>query len=210
MRCELTRPYPGVQTGAALSCGGDQNWFPDQNFRDCGCGIVACADTLLYLRGETGLAQEKYIRYVNSLRHFFPLIPHHGIDGLRLALGLNACLRRDGLRLRAHWCASGARFWDRLARQLADDLPAIIAIGPNFPRFWGTERLPLYQKTEEGYVESNRTSAHFLTVTGLDDEWMRVSSWGRELYIERAAYERYMRRQGALFTNLLHLEKKDG
>ena len=46
-------------------------------------------------------------------------------------------------------------------------------------------------------------------MTGLDETWMRVSSWGRELYIERAAYEDYMRAHGALFTNLLYLEKKD-
>ena len=47
-----------------------------------------------------------------------------------------------------------------------------------------------------------------LTVTGLDGEWMRVSSWGRELYISRAAYEAYMHaRSIPLFTNLLYLKR---
>lgn len=210
MRCELTRPYPRVRTGEALSCGGSQNWFPDENFRLCGCGVVACADTLLYVSGRAELSKEEYLRYVNSLRHYFPLLPGRGIDGLRLALGLNACLRKSGLSLRARWCASSGRFWERLEGQLTRDLPAIVAIGPNFPRFWGEETLPLYRKTADGFAESERTKAHFLAVTGLDEDWMRVSSWGRELYIERAAYDRYMKTQGALFTNLLYLEKKDG
>ncbi|MBQ9647319.1 MAG: hypothetical protein IJV43_03030 [Oscillospiraceae bacterium] len=209
MRIELTRPWPRVRTAEGLSCGGDQNWFPDRNFRLCGCGVVACADTLLYLTGRGELEQEEYERYVNSLRKYFPLVPHHGIDGVRLAIGLNALLRKRGVRVRAGWSASGARFWDRLARLLANDLPAIVAIGPSFPRVWDAERLQLYRRTGGAYVAAARTKGHFLTVLGLDDDWMRVSSWGQELYIERRAYADYMRRQGALFTNLVYLERME-
>lgn len=208
MRFELKRPWPQMRAGYELSCGGDQNWFPDAIFRSCGCGVVACADVLLYLRGIRSLTRQEYIDYVNSLRRRFPLIPYRGIDGVRLALGLNACFRREGLRLRAHWRLSGAKYWDRLAEMLADDLPAIVSVGPNFPRLWGKERLPLYRRTESGFAPASGVKAHFLTVTALDDEWMRVSSWGRELYIERAAYADYMRRQGALLTNLVYLERR--
>ena len=89
------------------------------------------------------------------------------------------------------------------------DLPAIVAIGPGFPRVWDVEALPLYRRTEDGaYAEAERTRGHFLTVTGLDGEWMEAASWGRRLYIERRAYADYMRRHGALFTNLLFLERK--
>ena len=38
---------------------------------------------------------------------------------------------------------------------------------------------------------------------------MEVSSWGWRLYLERRAYADYMRRQGALLTNLLFLERKN-
>ena len=204
---ELKRPYPRIQCAETSSCGGDQGWFADENFRRCGCGVVACADTLLYLRGRTALPREEYIRYVNSMRKFFPLIPRRGIDGVRLAIGMNVCLRREALPLRAGWSASGRRFWDRLAAMLADDLPAVLSVGPGFPRVWSTEALALYRRTEDGrYVEAGRARAHFLTATGLDDEWIRVSSWGQELYIGRAAYERYMRENStALLTNLLQL-----
>lgn len=206
---ELKRPYPRIQYGETGSCGGNQGWFADGNFRRCGCGVVACADTLLYLRGRTGLPREEYIHYVNSLRKYFPLIPYRGIDGVRLAAGMNMCLRRASIPLRALWSASGRRFWDRLAAMLADDLPAILSIGPNFPRVWGAEELMLYRGAEDGgYVGAGRVKAHFLTATGLDGERIRVSSWGQELYIERAAYERYMRVSStALLTNLLQLRR---
>ena len=208
VQTELRRPWPRVRTGDRLSCGGNQNWFPSESFRLCGCGVIACADTLLYLTGQAEMAREEYIRYVNLMRKYFPLIPRRGIDGVRLAIGFNVCLRQRGVAIRAGWSASGARFWSRLETMLSDDLPAIVAIGPNFPRVWGAERLPLYHRTEDGrYVEAERTKGHFLTVTGLDEDWMRVSSWGRELYIGREAYDGYMRRQGALFTNLLQLSR---
>ena len=209
MRIELKRPYPAIRTGTTLSCGGNQGWFPDENFRRCGCGVIACADVLLYLSGQSELTREEYLRYVHSLRKYFPLIPRRGIDGVRLAVGLSICLRQRGVNVRAGWSASGVRFWRRLETMLSADLPAIIAIGPNFPRVWGNERLPLYRKTENGgFVESERTKGHFLTVIALDDEWMEVSSWGRRLYLRRGSYADYMRRQGALFTNLLYLEQK--
>ncbi len=209
MKLTLRRPYPRVRTGGSLSCGGSQNWFGDRSFRLCGCGVIACADVLLYLTGRDDLTREAYMDYVRSLRRFFPLIPHHGIDGLRLALGMNLCLRRAGLSLRASWGASGGRFWERLEAMLADDIPGIIAIGPNFPKLWGKEQLPLWRSDGSGgYVEAERTKAHFLTVTGLDGEWMRVSTWGYERCLSRSAYEAYMRDESLpLFTNLLYLKR---
>ena len=67
MRAELRRPWPAVREGESLSYGGNQNWFSDENFRRCGCGVIACADALLYLRGQSELPREEYIDYVNQL-----------------------------------------------------------------------------------------------------------------------------------------------
>jgi len=206
-RTELTRPYPQVRMGAEVSYGGSQNWFPGKSFVACGCGVIACADTLLYLTGRDGLTREEYLCYVNLLRVFFPLIPYRGIDGARLALGMNLCLRRAGLPLRALWCVSDARFWERVEAQLSDDLPAVISVGPNFPIVWGKERVTLYRRTEDEFVPAERTKGHFLTATGLDDEWLRVSTWGSERYIRRVELDRYRKTQGAVFTNLLRLRR---
>ena len=210
MEFALARPYPAVRTGQSLSYGGSQNWFPEESFRACGCGVIACADTLLYLTGRDVLAREDYLRYVAGLRRFFPLIPRRGIDGMRMALGLNLCLSRSGLPIRGRWSVSCEKFSRRLTEMLEDDLPVIMAVGPNFPKVWGTERLPLYRKTAEGaYAVAERTKGHFLTATGVDEEWIRVSSWGQKLYISRKDYDLYKKRYGALFSNLLLLRRSD-
>lgn len=202
-------PYPCIRSNGADSYGGNQGWFADDaNFRACGCGVIAGADVLLYLSGRRELTREEYFRFVGSLRRYFPLIPRRGIDGLRLALGLNGCFRRRRLPYRCGWSVSGARFWERLEGMLADDLPAITAIGPNFPRVWGREELTLYRRNGAGgYAVSEQTRGHFLTVTGLDEEWMEVSSWGRRLFLRRSDYAAYMRRNGPMFTNLLFMER---
>lgn len=204
----LKRRWPSVQGPGGPSCGGNQNWFPDANFRRCGCGVIACADTLLYLTGRETLSRQAYLDYVAGLRKYFPLIPGRGIDGLRLSAGMNLCLRRAGLPLRTRWCGSFRKFQPRLEELLTSDLPAVTAIGPNFPRFWGAERLPLYEKTPTGFVEVEQVKAHFLTVTAAEGRWLTVSTWGRRLYLDRESMESYMRRVSSpLLTNVLYIQK---
>ncbi|MBQ9459231.1 MAG: hypothetical protein IJU66_04785 [Oscillospiraceae bacterium] len=207
MKLELKRPWPHVCLEDGASYGGSQNWFSGGSFAAGGCGVIACADTLLYLRGMDGLTRQEYIDYVNSLRRYFPLIPYRGIDGVRLAIGMNLCLRRASLPLRARWSVSGRLFAERLRSLLADDLPVILSVGPNFPAVWGRERVTLYRRTQDGYTAAERTSGHFMTATGLDDEWLRVSTWGGERFIRRGELDRYRRANGAVFTNLLSLRR---
>ena len=205
----LKRSYPSMRQGERGSFGGSQNWFADRTMQRCGCGVVACADVLLYLKGQSDLSRDEYLRYAASIRRYFPLIPGHGIDGLRLAWGLNRCLQKAGLPYRARWSASGKRFWERLTEMLGNDLPVILSIGPNFPRIWGKQKLRLFRRTEDGaYVLAESTRAHFVTVTGYDGEWLEISSWGRRLYISRQEYEQYMRGDStAVLSNLMYLKR---
>ena len=208
-RIELKRPYVRVHRGAEVSYGGSQMWLEKESSRTAACGLIACADVLAYLRGETEFTYSEYLAYVTGLRRRFPLIPYRGIDGLRLALGMTRCLREARPGLRARWCISGARFFERLERMLRADIPAIIAIGPNVPPFRHRQALPLYRRREDGtMIEACRARAHYVTVTGMDREWMRISSWGREYCISRRQYEAYMHTQSlSAVTNLLYIEK---
>lgn len=205
----LKRPYIAVRDGTYASYGGSQQWLEGKSRQAAACGLIAAADVLLYLRGERELTREEYLAYLDSLRRYFPLIPYRGIDGVRLAVGLSRCLRAAGLPYRARWCASGEKLFARAEEMLERDIPVILSIGPNLPAFWRAEKLTLYRRTAEGaYLPAEATRAHFVTVTGLDGEYLRISSWGRQLFIRRTEYERYQRRYSAgVFTNLVYLEQ---
>ena len=63
----------------------------------------------------------------------------------------------------------------------------------------------VYQNPSYGREES-----HYVTVTGLDDEWAQISSWGREYYINRREYDAFVRLHSAsLFSNILYIKRTD-
>ena len=92
---------------------------------------------------------------------------------------------------------------------LSRDLPVILSVGPNFPAFWHNNRLPFYTRNADGaYRKAASTKGHFVTATGIDADWVRISSWGREYYINRAEYEQYTRENSySVFNNLLYLRR---
>ena len=204
---ELSKPYIGVQRSDGLSYGGSQLWAENQTMRLWGCGVTAACDLLLYRMGRRVLSEGEYLAFREEVSGCFPLIPHCGIDGVRLALGLSRCFRRWKLPLRCRWSTSGKDFWPRLCEMLRADIPVILAVGPNFPPLLRREKLPLYRKTAHGsYAEDQRITGHYVTVTGADGAWLRVSSWGRQYYINSAQYAAYARRHSYwLFSNLLYV-----
>ena len=97
----LQHPYPAVAMGAAVSCGGNQNWSSRWDLRRCGCGAVAMTDLVLYLtrhHGWDGPAEAAldpvpladYDRLCSSLqRKYLPMVPPVGVNGLALAAGVS-------------------------------------------------------------------------------------------------------------------------
>ena len=209
----LQREYVRIERDGKLSYGGNQMWAEDKTLQMCGCGLVAVLDTLLYLSGkqEKPISLEEYNRQLKKLyRVYFPLIWPFGVNGLMMAAGMNLLLRKYKLPYRAFWAVSGRKFWDRLEELLKQDLPVIFSVGPNFPAVWSRHRLPLYARRADGsYYQANSAKAHYITATGFDEEWLRVSSWGREYYIRRQEYDEYIRKHSAYFvSNLLVLREK--
>ena len=207
-RKRLKREYLHVYGRGRPSFGGSQSWLRGRTERDFGCGLIACADVLLYLTGRTELTREEYLEFVRQCKRYFPQLPRMGIDGLRLAWGINRCFARQGLDRRAHWCAAGSQFWPRIEQMLSRDCPAVIAIGPNFPLLWQKNELPLYRRTPEGaYVVDSRVKGHYVTVTALDEQRAEVSSWGRRLYIDRQEFDSYVKKHSIwLLCNILYIE----
>ncbi len=211
----LRRSYPGVLKSNTVSYGGSQMWSEKKIIRECGCGPVAALDLLHYLTDtdtRTPLSQERYNEELRHLcRRYLPLIPKSGLNGIALALGVNRLFRERGLPYRAIWAFSGSRLWDRIRGMLLQDLPVILSIGPNFPALWQKERLRFYSRRHDGsYVPSVSTKSHYVTVTGMDPDWLRISSWGREYYINRKEYEEFVKRHSSyLFSNLLYIKTTD-
>lgn len=220
---ELQHPYVGVMTAHGLTFGGDQRQSRDAVLRRCGCGVVAAADLLRYLGRfhpdcrvtvldavqEDEWTQEQYDALLRRLRlRYFPLFYPTGLNGLALALGLNRLFRRLHMPYTARWGVPRAVLFEVMDEMLRQDLPVILSVGPNFPRVWRRDRLPMQR---EGCAGKTSVRAHYMTVTALDETSITVSSWGQKYRIRRSDYSRYVRRSSSpLVSNLLWLRPRQG
>lgn len=227
MALALREPYISVSNQGKSSYGGNQMLSDSKTEREVGCGVVAGLDLLLYLtryhlqRADCGLklpaptsgpipASQYYLLLSSLRRKFLPLIPGRGINGLMLALGLNACFIKNRLPFLATWGVPYSRLWSSIRQMLENDIPVIFSIGPNFPLFWQQQKLPLYLRNADGvYAPVAKTHSHYVMITGIDEDWVQISSWGKQYYINRLEYERYVKEHSArLFSNILYIKKK--
>ena len=224
MKIELKHPYVSVACARGESYGGSQTLLPDKTERTVGCGVVAGLDLLLYLSRwhgaaarllqadappETGaIPLETYIRLAHRLRKaYLPLIPGQGVSGFVLALGLERCFLASRLPYRASWGVPYRRLWSETERMLAEDIPVILSVGPNFPKLWQHRALRLYDGAD-GRASGETVHAHYLTVTGMDGEWLQAASWGRRCFIRREEYLAYVAAHSArLLSNILTVRR---
>ncbi len=222
----LRHPYIRVAAQGGPSYGGSQQFSENHMMSLCGCGVIAATDTLLYLgryhlRGTIPFFAEltsytlfpfpSYTALIHRMRRaYFPLIPYAGINGLMLALGIQRFFRDNKMPFSARWCMSRSEMWPRVRKMLAEDIPVIMSVGPNFPLFWQNKRACFYHRSPEGaFVPAANVKAHYFTVTGMNDEWLRISSWGRMYYLNRREFEDYVREHSAGFiSNILYIEYK--
>ena len=216
----LKNQYPAVERAGVLSYGGNQTWSENPVIRKCGCGVIGSLDLLLYLGRyhcaapwlptEGPVAQKEYDRLCAALsRKYFPLLPPFGTNGVALACGLNGIFRKTHMPFHASWRISEKRLFGTVEAMLDKDIPAVISIGANFPLVWQGEGVTLYTKDRTGAMRKAASArAHYVTVTGSDDEWLRISSWGREYYMNKAEYKRYIEKNSSsIISNVLYVER---
>lgn len=227
MVVQLKNPYVSVSNGAVISYGGNQMCSENKTERSVGCGPVAALDLFLYLsRYHPGadmsdktvsvprmfpIGQQQYLALLRYYRkRFFPLIPGHGINGLSLAIGVNAFFLKNRFPFAAVWGVPYKKIWLTIQRMLEQDIPVIFSVGPNFPAFWRHEKLRFYvQRSDGAYLPGPQTHAHYVTITGMDDQWLQVASWGRRYYINRMEYMAYVKEHSTrLVSNILYIRKK--
>ena len=221
----LKNPYISVDYENGPSFGGSQTQAVNKTIKHVGCGVIAAADLIIYLsRNHVRLNRDFMYglrinpiepkNYTNFLRHlrnrYFPIIPHIGMNGLGLMTGMELFFKLYKLPFDCHWCISDKGIWDKIEQMLKADIPVIMAVGPNFPFIWKKGRAMLYSKSENGtYIPSGAVKAHFITITGMNEEWLEISSWGRRLYLNRRMYEEYVSKYSAsLVSNILYVKKK--
>ena len=215
--------YISVDNGKRRSFGGNQMDSASRTMREVGCGVIAALDLLLYLcrfhpgcacdffkeAAEDGCIDEReYDQLAQTLsRRFFPVIPKLGVNGIMLAAGLNRFFRRYGLPLRASWGIGSGKLFDQIEEMLSRDIPVILSIGPNFPLFWQNHTLSFYAARPDGTLfRACGIKSHYVTVTGLDERYLYISSWGREYRIERSEYMDYIRRRsGSVVSNIVKI-----
>ncbi len=225
MMQDLKHRYLSVAQAGTFSYGGNQNWAHSAVMRTCGCGVIAATDLLVYLyRNRKDCRTEVFFEIPASgpvslavyesltqrlRRNFFPVIPPFGTSGFGIALGLNAYFRKYRVPLRARWSVWGADIWDSVKQMLSNDLPVILAIGQNAPFFWTKHKLKLYVRQADGWYRPSATvKAHYVVITGIDHRWIRVSSWGREYYINRSEFECYVKKYSSYFiSNIITLKQ---
>ena len=222
----LSHSLPVIVDGDLRCFGGTQMLLPRKSIRETGCGLISSANLMSYLTRFHGLRDGLFDRFagldaiplsdfngacMRICRGLLRPMPHLGMTGTAVAAGLNREFRRRGIPYRARWCFRGAPvLWERMADMLRRDLPVILAIGPNLPRFWRKKKLVLYRRDDRGrFIPAVRTRAHFVTAIALDEEWVTVSSWGRRYDISRREFEDYTRRySGSWFCNMILLKEK--
>ena len=199
---------------------------PDPGMVRCGCGVVAAQEVLLYLcryHGGNGSAlfseellfgpavsAESYNRSLDRIRaQYLPLIPHVGVNGIGLILGLNSAFRRCELPFSARWAISSGRFYPAMEEMLAQDIPVIFSVGPNFPVLWGRAKVGLRPDPEDRRTSAQAISAHYMIAVGLDAQNIHVSSWGRRFAVDRQEYDRYVKRfSSSIVSNLVSIRRK--
>ena len=218
MRAELKKPYASVRLPGGYSAGGSQMWLENKVIRKCGCGAVAAFDLFRYLTeipgGRSALSEmgkDEYCRQLARIQHrYFPLIYPSGINGLMLVAGINRIFRENGLPFHAKWAASKDKLFDRVEHMISEDIPVILAVGPNFPLFWQKHGVNLYRRERNGAIRSvSKIRGHYVTVLAINDEWMKISSWGQIYEINMKEYMDYVKKHSNhLFSNIVLIERK--
>ena len=216
---ELRKKYISVASNQVFddfSFGGSQMWFQERSINRCGCGVVAAYDFILYITQKdgnqrpTGYSRSIYIAELKRIqKKYFPLLYPFGLTGIQLAFGMNRMFHDYAIPYHASWSVTEKNLFSRIRNMILDDFPVILSIGPNFPLFWEKHTLSLYCRDRGIFKKASEVKAHYITVVGIDDVWLKISSWGRLYYIKREEYQDYVSRfSSSITSNLLMITKK--
>lgn len=212
-----------------LTFGGDQGFFKmetkdidAEKKSQSGCGIVALADTFLYLsswkKSFVGTWMESYVNhaltevqyraYYNQIYYMLGGVSlRNGASGLKLARGFNRLARQQHINLKGRWAFSGKKILSRIEQMLEKDIPVILCVPKMVGKKVKEHKLGFYQYSERELVQKTAISAHYVVVTGINmlsemEQYgvntsekrtlLEISSWGKKYYIDWQEYKDFI------------------
>ena len=220
---KLKHEYPGTVRNGKRTVGGNQRHLDSKTLQHCGCGAVAATDLVryLYLYAEshdsdifsgvpdgTVLPVPVYDLCVKRMRRrFIPVTYPVGTTGFALAIGLNRYFRCCNLPLKARWGVGKGDIWQEIGRMLRNDLPVILSVGNQFPCFWRKDGAAIYRQAGDTQ-KAGQIHSHYVTVLAMDEQWLKISSWGNEYYLSKEEFLRYRTEESLkLLCNIVSIRR---
>ena len=84
----------------------------------------------------------------------------------------------------------------------------ILAVGQNIP-FWKKKKLTFYRQENGVYLPNTETKAHYVVVTGMENGYLQISSWGKEYFISWQEYLDYAKRYSSFWVSNICLIQEE-
>ena len=181
----MSRPPKIIDKNGSASYGGSQMWLPDKVLLNSGCGVIAGLDAVMRLKGEESLPKDDYInRFFDAKDYIRPIIVgknrksrqlfgheflgSFGVSAARFKKGVKKLAAKEGLKVKVK--PFRFRWWEKIPRYLESGDPLIMLITAPFNN--------VAVVAPNGF--RNMCGFHWVTITGIEGDTLRVSSWGWE------------------------------
>lgn len=191
-------------------------------------------ETEIALKGTKQIKYENYDPYIRKINNEYTKTRHViAVLGTKIASAINSYSKNYGLGLKANWKLALTYYdmLDIIQEMLEQDIPVILSIGPNTPNVWGKKGIPFYERkeieiqlSEDASTEGSKpyyykvvqqsVNSHYVTVTAIvkDDVagqiMLRISSWGKQYYINYEEYRNYVESTSGVMTSSIVQVKK--
>lgn len=220
------KDYIRIKNMNIVSYGGNQAWCKSKRMQKAGCGVIALADISIYLAEQNPNMMTEAIRRINKpnglynkndyleyvkffYSHFVIFLFMKGMTGFGMKFAMNRYFLLNDIGLKAKWkiFLSDEAMLKDIKHLIRKNKPVVLSIGPNIPKVWEKEGIPFYVNKDGILRESlkHRVKSHFVVVTGVTEihgqEYLLVSSWGKQYYINYEEYREYVNRHGGKITS---------
>ncbi len=152
--------------------GGNQGNFSNQpngkRIKRCGCGLIAVCDMTLFLRKNNAVPWVEYVKFVCGISKKMSIADSFGIPPKKVVKMLADSNPNHNFKFIPVRKMTENELRERFEKSLGAGMPVIVRVGENF------RRLPYKMNGTEGKMRW-----HYITVTGIEDDKLVFSSWGK-------------------------------